>query len=409
MTILSLASDWGGMPASSVTLLLLKVTAVLCVAIVLDLLLHRRFVLACAAAWNATIVLLIALPLASLLMPGVRLDSESVEHASVSSQPTVATLAPQADMPETAPAGEPAIGPVVSGPASMAPAEPGKTASRVPEPASPAMDLGQAWLLPALVLAYGCGVAIMLIRLFASMVAVLRLRRASQQVDDGAWQAKLTDWRKRCCVPRVVELRQSKAVSVPVVVGYRRPTIIVPEDLVAGTGGMACDAILVHELGHIARRDSRLAVRATHARGRALGLHPLVWLAHRRIGLIRERVCDEFAVFQLGSGGSYVATLLEMATRLTRRPSPSLGLAVLRSSQLGQRLAAIHNSRGFAACQLGRGPRLAALASALLIAAWVGRSAIADPPAAQMPGLPSEAQTLTQSFEEDAASPGRRS
>ena len=99
-----------------------------------------------------------------------------------------------------------------------------------------------------------------------------------------------------------------------------------------------------------------------------------------------------------------MATLLEMATRLTRRPSPSLGLAVLRSSQLGQRLAAIHNSRGFAACQLGRGPRLAALASALLIAAWVGRSAIADPPAAQMPGLPSEAQTLTQSFEEDAAS-----
>ena len=137
---------------------------------------------------------------------------------------------------------------------------------------------------------------------------------------------------------------------MPVVVGYRRPTIIVPEDLVAGTGGMACDAILVHELGHIAQAQTPAGSSCNACSGPRFWFHPLVWLAHRRIGLIRERVCDEFAVFQLGSGGSYVATLLEMATRLTRRPSPSLGLAVLRSSQLGQRLAAIHNSRGFAAC-----------------------------------------------------------
>ena len=202
MTILSLASDWGGMPASSVTLLLLKVTAVLCVAIVLDLLLHRRFVLACAAAWNATIVLLIALPLASLLMPGVRLDSESVEHASVSSQPTVATFAATSGY-----AGNRSRGRAGNRPGRERTGIDGAGRARQNSVSRSRAGLAGDGPRPGLAPA-GLGARLRMRRGDHAHPFVRvdgrgsALRRASQQVDDGAWQAKLTDWRKRCCVPR---------------------------------------------------------------------------------------------------------------------------------------------------------------------------------------------------------------
>ena len=250
--------------------------------------------------------------------------------------------------------------------------------------------------------AYLVGVALCGLRLLASLIAVSRLRRRTHAVTDSNWLEQLAVWRTRCGLRRAVELRHGGDVTVPIVIGFRRPAIIVPTDLLESAGGERRDAILAHELAHIVRGDLgwQLLERLV---GAALWFHPLAWFAGRRIGLVRERICDGFAVHHLGRRTVYVETLLEMATRLTSRRGLSLGLAVLRSSQLGARLASVQNARSMERCQVRPAARWAVLALTAAAALWAGRAAVGVEPVPQVAGLPSDAQALLAGYEQKSA------
>ena len=247
---------------------------------------------------------------------------------------------------------------------------------------------------------YVLGFAVTLARLFGSMRAVTRLRRSSAPVLDAAWQQSLERLSVTCALTQPVELRQSEDVGVPALVGWRRPIIMLPCNLATASDGITREVILIHELAHVVRGDFawQLLQRAVQV---VLWFHPLMWLAERRIGFIRERACDAYTIHCLGGTKDYVATLLEMAGWLMRRGSLSLGLAVLRTTQLGERLAAMCNGTGSPRCQASRAARLAALAVALLLAGWVGRTAVADP------RLPAQATNGVAQAElkEDSAAP----
>jgi hypothetical protein len=246
------------------------------------------------------------------------------------------------------------------------------------------------------------------LRLLGSLLAISRLRRRSQPVTAGDWLEQLAVWRNRCGLRRAVELRQSHDVAVPLVIGFRRPAIIVPTDLIKSARGAKGDAILAHELAHVVRGDLgwQLLERVV---GAMLWFHPLAWWAARRIGLARERICDGFAVHHLGHGKVYLETLLEMATRLTGRRGLSLGLAVLRTSQLDARLASVQsfncnsNSKRFQRCQVRPAVRWAILIVMAAAAVWVGRAAVAVEPLPQVDGLPGDAQGLLSRYQEKSA------
>ena len=75
--------------------LLLKASAVLAAAVMLDLLLHRRMLLACSATWNGALVLLALLPIACLALPAKRVTSSNsvnVRVAASTELPPAATL-----------------------------------------------------------------------------------------------------------------------------------------------------------------------------------------------------------------------------------------------------------------------------------------------------------------------------
>ena len=92
-------------------------------------------------------------------------------------------------------------------------------------------------------------------RLAVSLVAVRRLRRRCGRFEDDAWSCALERWRARLGIARRVALLRSDRVSVPVVVGWLRPSIILPGGLAEMAGPRLMDAVLLHELGHIRRGD----------------------------------------------------------------------------------------------------------------------------------------------------------
>jgi BlaR1 peptidase M56 len=142
-----------------------------------------------------------------------------------------------------------------------------------------------------------------------------------------------------------VVLARSPRVSVPVALGWLRPTIVLPDSLTGPSSAGSIDAVLLHELAHVRRGDYawNVILRVVQA---AYWPHVLVWVLGRAIAEVRERVCDELCVYEMGSPAAYRDALLSVARGIVRRPSPALGLAMARTSKLARRLARIERSDG---------------------------------------------------------------
>jgi RND family efflux transporter MFP subunit len=240
--------------------------------------------------------------------------------------------------------------------------------SNLPSPdliPAPAPHPGRDWSA-AIFLAYGAVVAILMARLALSLLAVERLRRASPAVPEPRWVQALDRWQGRLGLARRVWLARSPRISVPVVVGWRRPAIVLPETLVESASAATIDAVLLHELAHVRRGDYawNVLLRLVQA---LYWPHPLVWLIGRLIAGVREQACDDLCVAWLGGATAYCATLLEVTAGLFRRPRESLGLAMTRSTKLGRRLASLARSPGAPRCML-RAPARGAIVVAVLAA-----------------------------------------
>ena len=144
-------------------------------------------------------------------------------------------------------------------------------------------------------------------------------------------------------------------------IGYWRPTIILPTGLEKQLSGQELEAVLVHELQHVARHDA-----VVHLMQSLLGVvyffHPLVWLANRRLNALREDACDEATVAVLeGQRRNYGAGIVKVA-ELMVGSAPRMSLGIVESgSQIKRRLRRILDPR------LPVGRRLSWSAFALLV------------------------------------------
>ena len=211
--------------------------------------------------------------------------------------------------------------------------------------------------------------ALMAVRLAASLAAVRRFRRRCRLVEGVLWTGALDRWRGRLGVSRRVPLLASDEISVPMVIGWLRPAIVVPQPLLGEARPSLIAAVLLHELGHVRRGDFgwNLVWKLVQV---LYWPHPLAWLVGRIIGRVREQACDDLCVHSLGDAATYRASLLEVASGLVRRPDPALGLAMARPTNLGRRLAWIDRTQG-ASCCLLRWPARLAIALAVVAGAGV--------------------------------------
>jgi TonB family protein len=91
----------------------------------------------------------------------------------------------------------------------------------------------------------------------------------------------------------------------------RRPTVVLPEAVAEHLCEEELEAVLLHELVHVERRDNFYGNLQT-ALACLYWFHPLVWLFNRRLLEERELACDE-RVLELGSGaGTYASGILKV-------------------------------------------------------------------------------------------------
>ena len=119
--------------------------------------------------------------------------------------------------------------------------------------------------------------------------------------------------------------------SEPGVYGIWRPVLVLPEEMPRQLGPAEVEAVLAHELVHVARWDnlwSNLQMLVCCI----FWFYPIVWLLDRRLIAERECSCDERVIGVLGNSQAYASGLIKMT-------GISLGLrAVGVSSMAGAHL-----------------------------------------------------------------------
>lgn len=221
--------------------------------------------------------------------------------------------------------------------------------------------------LAALVL-WAVGVTLIVAYAISGAIGAWWIRR-SAAVIEAPWVDEAQTLAEVFEIPGPVVVAESASVTMPIVCGVWRSSIVLPADA-AQWSDERRRVVVLHELAHIKRRDC-LTQSLAQLVCAAYWFNPIVWLAARRMRAERERACDDFVLAAGEKGPDYAAHLLEIAkTAQHRRMSPLVGLAMARPSQLEGRLLAILDPAIRRSSTLYT--RIASLAFVSLIAVPVG-------------------------------------
>jgi beta-lactamase regulating signal transducer with metallopeptidase domain len=175
------------------------------------------------------------------------------------------------------------------------------------------------WQWPAYVaMLFAIGLAIGVIRLVMGLAAVRSYRLRATPISDPRVQELADVLLAELRGPNSVSVRESRLLSTPATIGWRRPLIILPVDWPEWSEA-ECRVVLAHEIAHIARRDYATWIAAQLALVFHF-YHPLVhWLA-ARLRLEQELAADASAARVVGGQQSYLMTLAGMALRRSDQP-----------------------------------------------------------------------------------------
>ncbi len=114
----------------------------------------------------------------------------------------------------------------------------------------------------------------------------------------------------------------------PLLVGFLRPVILIPNALLQPANAHVLAAVISHEYGHIQRKDWLWMV-VTQISLLPMSFHPMVGVFARRLAETRELACDEFVVERLVPRLKYAQSLLDVARlMMPRATAPGLALGI---------------------------------------------------------------------------------
>jgi len=236
----------------------------------------------------------------------------------------------------------------------------------------------EPWL-PVVVWVWFSGVMLLLARFAGASWRVRQLRLAALQTPPSRWQATGERLAERLRITLAFRIVDSALVDVPSVIGTIRPVVLLPVAALTNLTPGQIEALLVHELAHIRRRDYAINIAQTVAEA-LLFFHPAVWWVSARIREEREHCCDDIAVEVCAEPVVYASALAELASWRTRELILPIGAA---DGALLARVRRILQTPEAHAQRAGSGS--IALALGLLLTAGAAAQSSSPKPAASSP------------------------
>ncbi|MFL6763582.1 MAG: M56 family metallopeptidase [Sphingomicrobium sp.] len=221
----------------------------------------------------------------------------------------------------------------------------------------------------ALTAAYALPAAILLFITLLAVARLITLRARADVLVDGHWLSALARAQRRMRFKHGTALLTSDELSSPISWGLVRPVILLNRRAIEATG--EAEAIIAHELAHVARMDWAKLLLARLATA-LFWFNPFVWLLAREAHQLREEAADDSVLASDIADTDYAQLLVGVA----RHECPGLllgahGVAPSRNS-LARRVARVLDGKSV------RGP----VARSFALGVFTGAVLIAAPLAA---------------------------
>ena len=231
--------------------------------------------------------------------------------------------------------------------------------------AKPAPARPQLSAAAAATAAYALPAAILLFITFLALARLIALRARADVLVDGHWLSALARAQRRMGFKHGTALLTSDELASPISWGLMRPVILLNTRAVEAMG--EAEAIIAHELAHVARMDwvKLLLARVATA---LFWFNPLVWLLAREAHQLREEAADDSVLAADIADTDYAQLLVGVA----RHDCPGLllgahGVAPSKNS-LARRVARVLDGKSVRR-PVARSFALGAFTGAVLIAA----------------------------------------
>jgi beta-lactamase regulating signal transducer with metallopeptidase domain len=177
------------------------------------------------------------------------------------------------------------------------------------------------------------GALLFTIRMLGGFIFLNRLKTKAKLIEDSALLINLDQFCKQLKIKGKVLLKQSEAISSPLVMGVLKPVIIFPLGLIQALPTEEIEAILLHELAHIKRNDFLINI-VINVLQVVYFYHPAFWWLNAQLDDEREYDCDESTVL-LTSNPLVLAKALTRISEFNLQPStPALAFAGRRNQML---------------------------------------------------------------------------
>lgn len=246
-----------------------------------------------------------------------------------------------------------------------------------PTPILPALPW-TTWL----VLIWLAGSLFVLGQIVLGYLSLWVLRRRCARVDQGELPQMLNHLCNLLQIDRKVELLSSPLRTMPMTWGLLRARLLLPDQAADWTPEQV-RAVLLHELGHVRRRDCLTQLVAQLACA-LYWFNPIVWFAWGRMQVERERACDDLVLNTGARASSYAEHLLHSASAMPVLRFIGPAVAMARPSTLEERLRAIldgQRNRGALTVRAAAATILLLLAALIPVAALQGQQNPAADPA----------------------------
>ena len=170
-------------------------------------------------------------------------------------------------------------------------------------------------------------------RLLFGLYTLERLKRVRVKPAGRHWQEKTDRLCRALGISQAVSLLESAIIKVPLVIGYLKPVVLVPVGLVNSLEPGQVEAILLHELAHIQRKDYIVNILQTVLETLFFFNPAVLWLSWL-IRRERENCCDDVVIAHTQNEAGYMQALIHFEEYRLGLPRQVIALTGRRSSTL---------------------------------------------------------------------------
>jgi bla regulator protein BlaR1 len=158
-------------------------------------------------------------------------------------------------------------------------------------------------LIWSLIIAFQCS------RMMIDLRKVHLLTRRQVVAPGDLWNERIVRLSAQLRISVPVRLLQSQIIKVPVTLGHLKPIILVPIGILTAMPQDQVEAVLLHELAHIRRRDYFVNILQRYVEI-LFFFNPAVWWISSLIKEERENCCDDMVISQTDNRGEYINALV---------------------------------------------------------------------------------------------------